>query len=339
MKNLINSLEHLKRNLDVFACPRCRADIVLAGGSIRCTGCGASFREDEGIPLMFVPNKWDGKEDVTEIIKAFYEKTPFPNYESFETAADLIVKAERSQFVRMLNEQIPFGVRMLEVGCGTGQMTNYLGIANRSLFGADMCLNSLKLATEFKVRNNLERVGFYQMNLFRPIFKDESFHLVISNGVLHHTSRPQEGFLSIARLVKKGGYILIGLYHKWGRLITNVRQKIFTVSGDRFRFLDPRLRDERIGEIKKSTWFRDQYKNPHESKHAIGEILGWFDRAGFDFVYGIPNPKVGTAFSPDDKIFSIYKSGTKLDHFLVELMMVFQSSREGGFFVMIGKRR
>ena len=48
-----------------------------------------------------------------------------------------------------MNEQIPFNVNVLEVGCGTGQLTNYLGLASRNVFGTDMCLNSLKLAEVF----------------------------------------------------------------------------------------------------------------------------------------------------------------------------------------------
>ena len=52
------------------------------------------------------------------------------------------------------------------------------------------------------------------MNLFRPVFKAETFDVVICSGVLHHTSDPLTGFQSISKLVKKGGYIIIGLYNK-----------------------------------------------------------------------------------------------------------------------------
>ena len=107
-----------------------------------------------------------------------------------------------SGVARLLDEQIPFGARVIECGCGTGQLTNFLSVANRTVVGADLCLNSLKLATAFKTQNELDRAHFLQMNLFRPCFKPASFDLVISNGVLHHTADPFLGLQSISRLVK-----------------------------------------------------------------------------------------------------------------------------------------
>ena len=337
LKNKQN-LDHMAAHIDLFKCPRCGGAIVIGTGVITCLGCNARYGVDNGISLMYAPNNWDGKEDVTDEIKAFYENTPFPNYESMETSADLIEKAEQGYFANLLNQQIPFSAKVLEVGCGTGQMTNYLAIANRYTFGVDICLNSLKLATEFKNRNDLNRVGFYQMNLFRPIFKEESFHLVICNGVLHHTSDPAGGFKSIAKLVKKNGYIFIGLYNKYGRLITDIRRVLFNASHDKFKFLDPRLRHKAVGDIRKTSWFNDQYKNPHESKHTIGEALHWFDEAGFEFYYGVPSPKAFQKFKADDRIFKQHERGSTLDHFIVQLNLVFTGSREGGFFILIGKR-
>ncbi len=273
------------------------------------------------------------------MVKQFYEKTPFPNYEELENVGNLIQKAQRGVFARLLNEQIPFNIGVLEVGCGTGQLSNFLGVAHRIVFGIDLCLNSLRLGQEFKKKNDLERVGFYQMNLFRPIFREESFPLVICSGVLHHTSDPFTGFRSISRLVRKGGYILIGLYNRYGRITTDIRRMIFKIFNDRLRFLDPRLRCKDIGDLKKLTWFMDQYKNPHESKHTIGEVLRWFDETGFDFANSIPKSKAFEVFSENEKLFKLNPRGNWLDHFFVETHLLFTGSKEGGFFLMIGRRK
>jgi len=293
-----------------------------------------------GIPLLFWPSECHGSQkDVTDEVKSFYEETPFPNYEEFDNVEGLIRKARRGVFANLLNKQIPFNIRVLEVGCGTGQLSNFLGVAHRVIFGTDMCLNSLKLGQEFKVSNRLERVGFYQMNLFRPIFREESFPLVICTGVLHHTSNPFGGFQSIARLVKKGGYILVGLYNRHGRLITDIRRIVFKIGSDRFKSLDPRLRREDRGELKKLTWFMDQYKNPHESKHTIGEILKWFEQTGFEFVNGIPKLKAFERFSADEKLFRPNPRGSWFDHFIVQTRFLFTGSKEGGLYIMIGRRK
>ncbi len=333
-------LKHMIDNLDIFACPKCGGNLSTDSEEVICGACHTSFPIEDGIPLLFWPNQWDGsREDVTAKVKAFYEETPFPNYEELETASALIEKARQGVFARLLNEQVPFNARVLEAGCGTGQLSNFLGVAGRTVFGTDMCLNSLKLGREFQRRNSLERVGFYQMNLFRPAFREESFSLVICNGVLHHTSDPFAGFQSISKLVKKGGYIIIGLYNRYGRLITNCRRVVFNLLNDSPKFLDPRLRDRSIGDTKKLTWFRDQYKNPHESGHTIGEVLRWFDRTGFDFVNSIPRSKAFRGFSENEHLFRTEQRGGWLDHFFVQGSLIFTGSLEGGFFVMTGRRK
>ena len=94
---------------------------------IICLECKNDYQVEKNIPLFFVPNEWYGqKEDVTDIVKSFYEKTPFPNYDQFEDVSDFIEKAKRGFFARWLNEQVPLNIRVLEVGCGTGQLSNFL---------------------------------------------------------------------------------------------------------------------------------------------------------------------------------------------------------------------
>ncbi len=289
---------------------------------------------------MYVPTESHGAhEAVTQQIRALYETTPFPNYEELETIEDLVRKAGQGLFARLLNDQIPFNSRVLEVGCGTGQLTNYLGVAQRTVLGVDMTLNSLKLANQFRIRNQLEHVRFFQMNLYRPIFTEESFDVVLCNGVLCAAADPQRGFLSIARLVRHGGYILVGLYNKYGRLITDLRRVIINRMGKRFTALDPHLRSATLGRRKKEAWLADQYRHPYETKHTFADLLQWFDAAGFEFTYGIPNPKAFHPFHEEDVIFQPHPTGTWLDHLIVQVQLALRGSYEGGFFTMIGRRQ
>jgi SAM-dependent methyltransferase len=329
----------LEEHLEIFCCPRCHADLALGESSLACARCGIDYSETGDIPQLFAPNQWDpAKKDVTDEIRAFYEETPFPNYDDFDSVASLIQKARQGRFARLLDEQVPPGTRVIECGCGTGQLSNFLSIANRTVFGTDLCLNSLRLGHEFKRKNELRRVLFMQMNLFRPAFRPGSFHLVISNGVLHHTADPALAFRTIADLVKPGGYLLVGLYHRYGRLITDARRTLFRLSGDRFASLDPNLRSDVKSVAKKRAWFMDQYKNPHESKHTIGETLRWLDEIGFSFVKSIPHSVPFMPFSEGEQLFEPERAGNWLERAVVELGMITQGSEEGGFFVVIGQR-
>jgi SAM-dependent methyltransferase len=183
------------------------------------------------------------------------------------------LKARRGVFAKLLDEQIRHGSFILEVGCGTGKLTNFLGMTcGRTVIGADGCLHSLQLAGNFRRENEIKGTLFLQMNLFRPVFPEESFDFVVCNGVLHHTSDPYLGFQTIGKLVKRGGFILIGLYNRYSRLATDFRRWMFRISGDRMQFLDPQIRDRAANHGRKKAWFLDQCKSPHESKHTFGEV-------------------------------------------------------------------
>lgn len=323
-----------------FICPLCGDLLKISAEALNCASCGRRWLIENEIPHLFWKDEWQNKPtDVTESVKAFYEKTPFPNYDDLDSTASLRQKAEKGIFARLLDEQIPYNAKILEVGCGTGQLSNFLASTwGRTVVGIDLCFNSLKLAQDFKKKNSINNVTFAQMNLFKPAFQKESFDFVISNGVLHHTSNPYLGFQSISKLVKRGGFIIIGLYNKYGRLQTDLRRFVFKLSGNRFKFIDPHLRED-ISGGKKTAWFMDQYKNPHESKHTIGEVLKWFRETGFEFMNSIPKSIATETFSKNEELFITHAAGGNIDHFLAQAKLIFSGGKEGGFFIMIGKKR
>ena len=201
-------------------------------------------------------------------------------------------------------------------------------------------MRSLQLGQEFKEKHDLKRVHFLQMNLFNPIFKKNSFPIVICNGVLHHTSKPLAGFQSIANLVKPGGYIIIGLYNKYGRLWTNLRQYIFKMTKDRFKTLNPNFDIHEFGIDKKNAWFADQYKNPHESKHTLKEVLDWFKDNNFTFVKSIPSFRLGSSLDTEQEgLFNYEPPAAGLERWITEVSSPLIQEDEGGLFIMIGKKK
>ncbi len=77
-------------DLALLCCPACGAALVRDGDGLGCTAGAHRFALDDGIPLLFWPNEWEvGRADVTERVRAFYEETPFPDYEDFDSVASL----------------------------------------------------------------------------------------------------------------------------------------------------------------------------------------------------------------------------------------------------------
>lgn len=322
----------------VWACPACGGDLKRNGSTASCAACSKTFKSEDGIWRMYHPHeKTDA--DVTDQVKQFYEEHPFPNYDVDEDLRTLISKSRKGVYGKLMGEQIPYNSRVLEVGCGTGQLSNFLGIGCRSVIGTDLCGNSLKLAETFRRSQGLSRVRFMQMNLFRPAFKAEQFDVVLCNGVLHHTSDPYGGFKSISRLVKPGGYIVIGLYNTYGRLLLDGRRVLFNMTGGRFKWIDPYIRKTKMSAGKQDAWFHDQYMHPHESKHTMGEVLNWFDENGFDFINGVPKLRARDSFGNKEKLFEPASRGTMLDRAWSQARMVITGNREGGFYIMIGRKR
>jgi SAM-dependent methyltransferase len=293
--------------------------------------------EEDGIVQAFMPDPVATAE-VTERMQAFYEAHPFPNYDGMEDIGSLIEKSVERRFPEMLNRSIPPNATVLEVGCGTGQLGNFLSIASRRVLSVDACLVSLRLGQAFKKRHGLGGVTFAQMNLFRLPLRPAAFDVVICTGVLHHTSDPAGGFRGLLPLVKPGGRVVIGLYNRLGRLKTRLRRALAGVLGERIARLDPYLREYPMTPEKQRVWFMDQYRNPHESLHTMDEVLGWFDAVGVRFVRAIPGTVPGRDFSLDYRasLFHEDDRGSFPDRLLSQVEQML-TDREGGLFIMIGR--
>jgi SAM-dependent methyltransferase len=312
--------------------------VARDGGFVRAAS-GRPVAMADGIPNLFAPNDASFTGDVTELVKAFYEETPFPNYDGFDSRESLAVKARRGVFAELLDRQLPDGALVLEAGCGTGQLSNFLGMSwRRKVIAGDLCMNSLRLAKGFADRYDIRNVAFLQFNLFRPPFLDNSFDVVISNGVLHHTGNCEAGFKSILAKLKPGGHIVVGLYNGLGRLPTLWKRAAFRTFGPKLYFLDPRLRDWSREPARIKAWFMDQYRHPHETRHSMDEVLGWFERYGIDFVNGIPHLD-GSAFNDDERLFEPHAPGSKAARLMTQLGLLAAGGKDGGLFIMIGRKR
>jgi len=155
-----------------------------------------------------------------------YTELPYPG--------DGVIRTTIARVLRVgLREKKPAlldrpGVRILDVGCGTGETT--CGIAKlfprAEVVGIDVNPASLKLAGELAARNQLD-VRFVSCDLMRDVARqlqgagvfapERPFDLLTSIGVLHHLPEPRTGFANIRPLVAKDGLFLAFLYSTFGR--------------------------------------------------------------------------------------------------------------------------
>jgi SAM-dependent methyltransferase len=210
----------------------------------------------------------------------------------------------------------------------------------------DYSQHSLDLAQTLRDKFHLENVQFQRENILELSLPDASFDYVFCNGVLHHTSDPYGGFRHLVRITRPGGFIVVGLYNTYGRLMLHVRRRVVRL---RMKF-DPKAKERALKKQlvrldndpeRLRTWWADQYEHPHESTHTVDEVLGWFARNGVSYVSSFPKAEL-LASSDVEKVFKPRRagrlSGSSLGHVLVQLGWIVTQNDGGGYFVIVGQK-
>ncbi|HKO60521.1 MAG TPA: class I SAM-dependent methyltransferase [Pyrinomonadaceae bacterium] len=105
------------------------------------------------------------------------------------------------------------GLKVLEIGCGLGTDGAQFAEAGADYTGVDLTEAAVELARKrfetFGIKGNFETADAEQLQ-----FRDNSFDLVYSHGVLHHTPETAKAVREIHRVLKPGGRAMVMLYHR-----------------------------------------------------------------------------------------------------------------------------
>ena len=280
------------------------------------------------------------KDQVTKKVTNFYKDSPFPNYKTEDNKGTILIKGDQNILTSQFKKFIGYNKNVLEVGCGTGQISNYFSIGtNNNVVGLDPTIESLKLASNFAKNNDIYNVKFVNADIFDDVLKDNFFDFIWCSGVLHHTKNPYNAFQIITKSLKDEGYILIGLYNKIGRIRTIVRKFFYKIFGEKFlKIVDPTLRNLKNDKEEQKAWIRDQYIHPVESLHTIDEVLEWFNNNDIEFVNSIPSCDFN-----DDNFQDLFKKqslGNLYSRIMNQISMIFTGlGSDGGLFILIGKKK
>ena len=109
------------------------------------------------------------------------------------------------------------GLKVLEIGVGLGAEHQRFAEAGADLHGIDL--------TERAVEHTRRRLEIFNLASNLSVgdaekidFPDESFDLVYSWGVLHHSPDTPRAANEVFRVLKKGGEARIMIYHKWSMI-------------------------------------------------------------------------------------------------------------------------
>ena len=278
--------------------------------------------------------------NITKNVTSFYNIKPFPNYDESDNKATILNKGNKNYLAKQFKDFVGFKKKVLEVGCGTGQLSMYFSIGtNNQIVSLDPTIESLRLANKFALENNIKNVNLVNADIFDDVLKDDYFDFVWTNGVLHHTKDPKKAFEITVKSLKNEGYILVGLYNKLGRIRTKVRKYLYKIFGRRVvLLLDPVLRNIKSGSPDQiDAWIRDQYEHPVESVHTIDEVLRWFNENKVKFISSVPHCTIDLNY--ENNLFLEQKKGNLFFRWLNQFLMIFNFlGDDGGLFVLIGKK-
>jgi SAM-dependent methyltransferase len=320
--------------LAVLACPGCGGLLSAVGSSLRCGRCGRAFPVADGIPDLRVPLDTRGS-----AVRDFYSLAPFPGYPPRDSYPALRARARRSAFARLLDEAIAPDATVLEVGCGTGQMTLFLATGERLVVGADLSRASLLLAAEAARRFGTCRSRFVELDLRAPALRPGSFDVVYCSGVLHHTPDPAASFGAVARLVRAGGVLVVGLYNAYARWPHRLRRAVARLTGFRWIPLDPVLRERAAEPARRQAWLRDQYRHPEEHRHTLAEVQRWFCASGVEYLRTYPSTLIGEPAPRGGALFVAADDDWAFENVVQQLGWSWTLGREGGLFVVVGRMR
>lgn len=279
-------------------------------------------------------------------VRDFYNRVPFPDFDLGKYNARYDLPAHANAYARALDLEIPSGSRVADVGCGTGQLSCLLGLKRREVVGFDFSEASLAKARALQERLGVEGVSFRQQDILALDWKGPPFDYVLCHGVLHHTADPRGGFERLLTLTRPGTWLAIGLYNAYGRAWLRARRALH-----RRRPVAEAVRRETAQEMlvkaeedrsKQLSWYADQYEHPHESAHAVSEVIGWFRAHNVEYVSSLPPVE---AFRPEGAVVRVFarRPAARWRHNplawrLKEFGWMWSLRRTGGYFILFGRR-
>ena len=101
----------------------------------------------------------------TKKVTEFYKVTPFPNYKDDDNKQTILEKGNKNILAHKFKNFIGYKKKVLEVGCGTGQLSIYFSLGtNNKIVGLDPTIESLKLAQNFATKNEINNIELVNEN-------------------------------------------------------------------------------------------------------------------------------------------------------------------------------
>jgi SAM-dependent methyltransferase len=214
-----------------YQCLKCGGLLTKKIEKIVCSKCNASWKIDDGVLCFEQANYWGemNKEELEQLIqeakkitwlRAVQMRYLEKNYTKYQYIADF----NRASWKSIL----PLGPKctVLDIGSGLGAITQSLAYNYEKVISVEPISERIRFTNLRVKQENLDNVELVQTNILSLPFFDDSFDLVILNGILEWVGEwdmsvpPREAQLkllnSLRALLRPGGYLVIGIENRIG---------------------------------------------------------------------------------------------------------------------------
>ena len=239
-----------------------------------------------------------------KIVAKQYEKHVYPEPISDLETSKILMGADlhNNRYLYWPNlSEVPKNIKLLIAGCGTNQAAYYAyKYPEIEVTGIDISKSSLQHEMYLKEKHNLKNLRVEHLNLIDIGELQETFDMVISTGVLHHTKNPEVGLSALESVLVDDGVMSLMVYGKYLRLGVYLLQEVFRDLGATQQSSDDiTLVKETINSLNENHVLQrymnlandlsydsgivDTFLHSQDRAYSVKEIMEFINSAGLDF--------------------------------------------------------
>ena len=202
--------------LKILVCPQCKGELepseqgggVLNEGTLSCSACSKVYPVINGIPRFVELDNYGS---------SFGYQWNIFRKEQIDSFNGTTLSADRFWSETNWTPEAMKGKWVLDAGCGAGRFLDIAGTADAEIVGIDISSAIDAAKANLKGREN---VHFVQASIYDLPFREGTFDLCYSIGVIQHTPEPDRSLRAIASMVRPDGEVAVTIYPRkpWTKL-------------------------------------------------------------------------------------------------------------------------